>query len=216
MLSSEIINRILKPGEVLGLQMKMANLPRTFFWKVSTVEFPDNLADYTLGSASALNLTGTAWQEITDNANHYYLEPEANKIIYQVYFGIAPGQAYIYRAYPANRAINSLIGTRPIGPPPVPTANPATGVGFIDGHQSPYRQPSVLSELFCLKDTHPAFLGYHPYAEPSSITVRLYFYIVRYDVVYQGIDLAIPAVVRQVGGHDVADAPAWVQMLAGG
>lgn len=217
MLSSDIVSRILKANDALGLQMQVNNNPRIIYWKVKTAEMPDDLANFSLGSATAFDTDGTGWIEINDSNTRYYLEPEFENIIYQFYFGVAPAQAQIYRRYPSNRDINSLIGTRAVG----------SGIGFIDGHKSPYRHPTVISEMFSLKGSHPSFLGYHPYGEPSSITVRLYFYIVRYNVVFKGVepfddasDAAFQiapeefrerAVVRPIGGQQVIDAPNWVQ-----
>jgi len=212
MLSDAIVSRVLKANDMLGLQMKLSNAPRIFYWNIKTVEFPNDLADFSLGAATAFSTTGTGWIEINDANTRYYLEPEFENIIYQFYFGVAPAQAQIYRRYPSNKDINSLFGTRAIG----------SGIGHIDGHKSPYRQPSVISEMFSVKGNHPSFLGYHPYAEPSSITVRLYFYIFRYNVEFKGLDSAVSdeirnkAVVRPVGGQDPIDAPNWVQTLVKG
>lgn len=220
MLPSDVIRRLLDEGDIVGLLMSIAGTEkRRFYFQVETAEKPIMLADFSLGAASAMSSTGTGWQEIVDGSGRYHLEPEFERILYQFFFGVSPGQAYIYRRYPANVDINSLLGTRTIG----------GTVGLINGEMSPYRSPSSLSEMWSLKGLHPSFLGYHPYAEPSSITVRLNLFVMRYDVTFLGVDpsgveadanrkiapenIRAKASIRPVGGHQLVDVPSWVQNL---
>lgn len=218
MLPSEVVSRLFAERDVLGLTMMVgAGEKRTAFWRIDTVEGPNDLADHSLGSASAQSTSGTGWNEIVDSQGRYHLESEYEKVVYQIFYGISPGQAWVYLRYPSNRDLNSLLGTRAIG----------SRVGHIDGRKSPYRTPSSTTELFTMYGLHPAFLGYHPYAEPSSITVRLYFYVTRYDVTFLGVDPSgdpskdigrkiAPeadrqlARVRGMGGRLLVDAPQWV------
>lgn len=205
MLSPEIIERLFKQQDILGLQMTFGSEKKTVYFQIDTVEYPNDLADFSLGTASALAVAGTTWSDIQDSASRFLLEPEYESIIYQLFFGINPGQAWVYRRYPANRDINSLVGTRAIG----------SGQGHIDGLKSPYKNPSPLTEMFTVRGARPAFLGYNPYADPASITVRLYFYVVRYDVTLKGFNLTEEekkrAVTRNVGGHDLVPAPTWIE-----
>lgn len=220
MLPSDVVKRLLNEGEVVGLLMSIAGTERRrFYFQVETAEKPILLADFSLGAATALSATGTGWSEIDDGTGRYHLEPPFEGILYQSFFGVSPGQARIYRRYPSNVDINSLLGTRTIG----------GNVGAISGHDSPYRSPSPLSEMWSLMGTHPSFLGYHPYALPSSITVRLNLYVMRYDVTFHGVDpsggeqdsgrkiapenIRSKASVRPVGGHQLVDAPVWVRNL---
>jgi hypothetical protein len=217
MLPKETAARLFGEGDVIGLKMKTGSEKRVFYFQVETIEGPNDLADYSLGAAAATNTTGTDWDEITDSQGRYHLEPEFEKVLYQFFFGISPASAWVYRRYPSNRDLNSLIGTRAIG----------SGVGHIDGVKSPYYAPSYITEMFTLKGAHPAFLGYNPYSEPASITVRLYFYVTRYDVKFLGVDpsnseedarrvlasedVRSRAVVRTMGGHELIDIPTWIE-----
>ena len=219
MLPSDLVARTLNDGDVVGLLMSIGAEKRRFYFHVDSAEKPIVLADFSLGSASALASAGTNWQEITDSDGRFHLEPEYEKTAYQFFFGVSPGQAWVYRRYPSNVDINSLLGTRTIG----------GQVGFISGGQSPYRSPSPLTEMWSLKTLHPSFLGYHPYAEPSSITVRTTFFVMRYDVTFLGVDPSgtaederrriapdhqrAKASIRSVGGHQLMDRPSWVDQL---
>lgn len=206
---------IVPEGGILGLKLKIDQEKRTFYFRVDSVEKPIVLAPYSLGAASPMNTAGTAWNEIIDANSRYHLEPEFENVIYRAIFGIDPGETWVYLRYPPNVDVHSLIGTRAIG----------SGIGHISG--SPFLNPSDLSEFFTLKDQHPSFLGYHPYATPSSITVRLSFFVVRYDVKVIGVDpsgaeetdkkrLIAPqgsrekAVVRTMMSHLLVDAPNWL------
>ena len=217
MLPSDVVKRFLAEKQILGLRMKRDSMPRTLYFEVEVAEGPDDLANFSLGAATAQSATGTGWDEIQDSASRYWLEPASERVIYQFFFGVAPGQAWIYRQYPTGVDINSLIGVRAIG----------DAVGFVDGIKSPYRSPSPLTEMWSMKGMHPAFLGYNPYLEPSSITIRLNFFVMRYSVIPRGIDagdrvnIAPPdirarAVVRSVGGRDLIDIPTWVENAIGG
>lgn len=214
MLPAQTYARLLNEGDVLGLKMLRGSAKPTFFFHILTTEKPNDLADFSLGSASAQAVAGTDWDEIIDSGGRNYLEPESEKVIYHGFFGISPGQARIYIRYPTNKDINSLLGTRSVG----------GAVGFIDGAKSPYLYPSPQSEFFSMKGMHPSFIGYHPYLEPTSITVRMNFFITRYDVEFLGENIPIDSelftktlrvnpVIRMVGGHDAVPVPAWVEQL---
>ena len=207
MLSSEVVKRLFDEGDVLGLKMLVGSTEGVFYFRVKTVEGPNDLDDFSLGSASAQNSTGSDWVQIQDASSRYILEPVNENIIYQVFYGIHPAYAWLYRRYPTNVDRGSLIGTRTVG-------DRTYRVGKIDGFKSPYRTPSPETEFFTMKGLHPSFLGYHPYLEPASITVRMNFFVVRY-----GVDkLDIPssqekekAKVRTMGGESLMQAPSWLR-----
>lgn len=205
MLPREVIARLLNPQDILGLQMTIGTEKKIVYFTVDTVEGPNDLADFSIGAASALSTTGTGWSEIQDSAGRFILEPEYENIIYQFYIGIAPASAWLYRRYPGSKDLNSLLGTRAIG----------SGQGHIDGLKSPYKNPTPITEMYTVKNLHPSFLGYNPFADPSSITVRLYFYVTRYDVTLKGLTLSEEekkrAAVRTMGGHDLVPAPTWIE-----
>jgi len=184
---------------------------RIVYFEVEVVEGPVDLANFSLGAATAQAVAGTGWKEIQDSSSRYWLEPADEKVIYHFFYGVSPGQARVYLQYPSGVDINSLISTRAIG----------SDAGFVDGIKSPYRSPSVDTEMFSMKGAFPAFLGYNPYLEPASITIRLNFFVRRYTVKVLGVDdgngrVASPnvkhqAVVRAVGGRNLIDIPTWVQ-----
>ena len=217
MLPSNVVVRLLREHEVLGLTMMLGSERRTAYFRVETVEGPNDLGNFSLGAASAQAVAGTGWSEIQDSANRWLLEPEYENIAYHFFFGVSPGQAWIYRAYPAGREQNSLVGTRAIG----------DAVGYVDGIKSPAHTPSSLTEMFTVRGTRPSFFGYHPYLEPTSITVRLNFFVTRYDMLLLGTDpsgtdvdkarkiapeeIRRAARVRAIGGHQLVPMPTWIQ-----
>lgn len=213
MLPSEVVNKILAEGDILGLKFLIDSEPKIFHFRIKTVEGPNDLKEYCLGStnggvtgtaASAQNTTGTGWDEIIDSAGRYFLEPEFGNIIFQSFYGISPSIAWTYRKYPSNVDRGSLRGTRTIG----------GKVGAISGKDSPLSVPSPLTELFTLKGNHPTFLGYHPYLEPSSIYIYMTFYVTRYGVDYlktPSPEEQAKAIIKTMGGETLFQAPEWLR-----
>lgn len=208
MLPAEVVARLFKEGDVVGLKFKVNNSDdKIFHFFVKTVEEPNDLEDYSLGAAAAQAAAGTNWQDITDANGRYLLEPEFERILYQAFFGVHPSYAWIYRRYPGNVDRGSLLGTRPVG-------DRTYRVGKTDGVKSPYRTPSSQSEFFTIKGLHPSFLGFHPYLEPASVTIRMNFFVVRFAVDYLASptqEQAAGAKVRTVGGEALIDVPQWLR-----
>jgi hypothetical protein len=209
-LPAEVVKRLLEEGDVLGLKMGTPGnngVPQLYYFLIDTKEGPNDLEDYSLGSATGQNTTGTDWSEITDSQGRYLLEPEFEGNIFQVYYGVYPSYAWIYRRYPSNVDRGSLRGVRTIG-------DRTYRVGKIDGQKSPYRTPSPLTELFTMKGMHPAFLGYHPYLEPATTTIRLNFYVTKYGVRYLSSPTEAQkakAQVRILGGEALIEIPQWLR-----
>lgn len=218
MLPSDVVSKYLHERDILGLIMKYGSEKRVAYFEVQLVEYPNNLTDHSLGTANAQNVTGTDWDEVQDSSSRYILEPEQERVIYHFFYGISPGQAWVYRRYPTNIDTNSLIGSRRIG----------DNVGYISGLDSPYRTPSPLTETFTLKGVHPAYLGYNPYPEPASLNVRMNFFTARYDVRFIGVDPSNDgeldsqrriapdvyqraATLRTLGGRTPVDIPTWLE-----
>jgi len=211
MLPIEVVSRFLDERQILGLLMKVDGIRRIIYFETEVVEGPDDLMDFSLGAAVAQATAGTGWKTIQDSSSRYYLEPADDAVIYHFFYGISPGQARVYLQYPSGVDLNSLITTRAISDP----------VGFVDGIKSPYRSPSVVTEMFSMNGAYPAFLGYNPYKEPASITIRMNFFIMRYSVRLLGTDggnwkIAPPdvrarAAIRAVGGRNLVDVPSWIQ-----
>lgn len=206
-LPPEAINRLFVENDVIGLKMLLGSDPTIFYLLVKTVEGPNDLDDYSLGSATGQDTDGTGWNEIEDANSRYLLEPEFANIIFQAFYGVYPSYAWIYRRYPPNVDRGSLRRTRTIG-------DRTYRIGKVDGLTSPYHTPSSRTEFFTMEGEHPAFLGFHPRLEPSSVTIRMNFSVVRYRVEH----LKSPesqqisrAKVRTMFGEDLAQAPSWLR-----
>ena len=203
-LTREVVERIPREDQVIALRMKVGGKEKDFLFLVLTKEGPNDLKEFSLGAASALNATGTSWSNITDSAGRYHLQPEFERYLYQAFYGISPSYAWVYRRYPANVDLGSLLSTRTIG----------GQVGYVSGGQSPIATPSPITEFWTLKGVYPSFLGYHPFAEPSSATVRMTFFVTKFRVDY----LVAPteeqlsrAIRRTMGGTELLEAPEWVR-----
>ena len=203
-LPREVIEKIPSEGGIVALRMKVEGRDTDFYFLIRSKEGPNDLREFSLGSASAMATAGTGWDDIQDSNNRYHLEPEFENYLYQVFYGITPSYAWLYRRYPANVDLGSLVATRAIG----------GNTGYVDGGSSPLRSPSAQTEFWTLKGNHPSFIGYHPYAVPTSITVRVSFYITKFFVDY----LRTPteeqiekAIVRTMGGVGLFDAPEWLR-----
>jgi hypothetical protein len=204
----EVSDRFLAEGDIIALKMLDGIQTHLYPFQVDTIEVPNNYAQFSIGSATALATAGTGWNTIQDTSNRYILEPESSGIIYQVFFGVYPSFARVYRQYPSGVDRGSLTGTRSPGTDPI---------GFISGDMSPLLFPSVVTEFFTLRGNHPAFYGYHPYGRPATVNVRLNFYIAVYGV--SGIrrnndDAWITENSRRIitmGGRTLMQAPTWVK-----
>jgi len=191
------------------------NVPKIYYLQLLRSEWPNDLADFSIGSASAQAAAGTGWNAIQDSSSANYLEPPDENVLYQCFYGITPSYARIYRQFPASVDRGSLRGTRTVG----------GAVGYIDGSSSPYRAPSAMTEFHTVKELNPNFYGYHPYGRPATITIRLYFYIAKYQV------RNISAIIRElvpdpadqaqlpvytIGGIQLVNAPDWLRRSGGG
>lgn len=201
-----IARRLHDEGEIVGLRFLRGALPITRYLRIETAERPNNLSEFSLGSASAQNTTGTGWLQIQDSNNNFFLQPDYRYIMYQIYYGVGPSYARVYRRYPAGVDRGSLFGTRLIG----------SQVGWVDGLISPLHRPSVQTEFYTVNGQYPSFNGYHPYGAPASITVFMSFYISAYSVAKvkaedltdeekKGVKLVT------MGGRTLMQAPDWLQ-----
>lgn len=203
MLPAEILKRIPDEGDIVALRMREADVTKDYYFKMWSKEGPNNLMEFSVGAAAAQDAAGTAWSGIQDSASRYLLEPENENEMYLIYYGISPSYARIYRRYPANVDLGSLRGTRTVG----------GTTGYIDGVMSPAHAPSPLTEFITLSGLQPSFLGYHPYLEPSSITVRMNFYVTVFKVDYiraPSVEEIRKAIKRTMGGLILLETPSWV------
>lgn len=206
MLGLAIARRLHNEGDVVGLKFLVGSEQKIRYLRIETVERPNDLREFSMGSASGQNTTGTGWNQIQDSNNSYYLQPEYRGILYQIYYGIAPSYARVYRRYPAGVDRGSLFGTRLIG----------SQIGYINGRTSPLNAPSVVTELYTVNGQYPSFNGYHPYADPTSVTVFMNFYISSYGISKVAeVNLTDKdkerLIIRTVGGRTLMQAPDWLR-----
>ena len=206
MLGLAIARRQHNEGDVVGLKFLVGSEQVIRYLRVQTVERPNDLRDFSLGSASGQNTTGTGWNQIQDSNNNYYLQPDYRGILYQIYYSVSPSYARVYRRYPAGVDRGSLFGTRLVG----------SQIGYIDGKISPLNNPSVLTELYTVNGQYPSFNGYHPYADPTSVTVFMSFYLASYGISKVPATDLTPQdkerlTIRTMGGRTLMQAPDWLR-----
>ena len=205
-LPPEAVKRLFSENDILGLKMRQGSALRVYYLRIKSVEGPNDVRDYSLGAATAQAAAGTDWNDIKDGSARYILQPQRSGVVYQAFYGIAPGYAWVYRRYPANVDLGGLQTTRTVG-------DRTYRIGYVDGLRSPYNSPSPETEFFTIMGTYPSFLGYHPYTEPASITVRMNFFISLYEVDWLKNPTAeevARARVRTMGGVTLLDAPSWL------
>ena len=184
--------------------------------RIETTEGPNNLYEFSLGSITALAAAGSGWNTIQNSSNAYHLEPDSEDVLYQLFYGIYPSYVRVYRQFQSGVDRGALRGG---------VRNPGVdNIGWIDGQISPIKYPSPITELYTVKGVYPAFYAFHPYAEPSSITPRMTFYVFTYGVTPLSIkdedkgdpDYISPerlAMVKTItmGGRTLMQAPGWLQ-----
>ena len=206
-----ITDRFHDIGHIIALKMLEGSAVKLYPFRIEAVEYPNNRAEFSIGAATALAAAGTGWNTIQDASNRFILEPEFAEVIYQGFYGITPSYARVYRQYPSGVDRGSLVGTRNPGVDPI---------GYISGDMSPGLWPSPITEFYSVRGQHPAFYGYHPYARPSSITIRMNFYITVYGVsCIEGMTeaeiLAQAHRIITLGGRTLMQAPGWMRGLGG-
>lgn len=197
---SDVVASLLHEGEVVGLIMDLEGKPTLYNLRVETRELPNNLYEFSIGTANAEAAAGTGWSEVQNANNQWLVVPPQDNQLYQVFYGISPGYAQVYRANPANVSLGALR---------VPITIGGT-TGYITGRQSPYWTPSSLSEFFTIKEMNPAFNGYHPYAIPASINVRMNFLVARYHVTLQPDSVTPKRKVTMGSAERLMLVPNWI------
>lgn len=197
----ELMDRLLLEGQTIGLLMRLGNDEQQFNLRIKGREFPNNLREFSLGAATALDSAGTGVSEIQDSANRHLIVPEHEDTLYQVFYGINPSYARVFRYNPAN----TLRGQLRV----VPTVTGDTG--YLTGRDSPYQTPSAMTELFTIRDMNPGFLGYHPFGAPASITIRLNFFVIRYRAVKVPVSEGEDRVITMGGSENLVVAPNWIR-----
>lgn len=202
-----IAPRFHRENDLLGLLFLKDGVPRMFVLRILTAEYPNNLQEFSLGSANALAVAGTGWVSIEDSSGNEIFEPEKESRVNQVFFGIAPSYARVYRQYPAGVERGNLRGTRAIG----------SQTGYVNGVYSPLHDPNPNTEFFVIKGQFPAFNGYLPYKEPASANIYASFYVASFAVCELDPAGLTPEEWRRVrritvGGKELMDAPGWLKI----
>jgi hypothetical protein len=154
----------------------------------------------------------TASFENTKPTLKYMLEPKSKDLIYHVFWGATPGYAQFYQYYPANESLADLRD---------PRTESDEEFGFVYGRDSPYYNPSPLSEFFTLQDMHPAWKARVPASvtDPASSACKMRFYIRKYKVELlkdapRGSSITAQVVQtasrRSLGGLKLVNAPSWL------
>lgn len=206
MLSPAITSRLHEIGDIVALKMRRGGDIVLAYLRIDAVELPNNLRNFSMGAATGLAQAGTGWNEIENSSGDEYPEPEEEEVLFQAFYGISPSYARLYRQYPSGTDRGSILRTRVPG---------TDAIGYLDGVDTPFLHPSPVSEFYTIKGLWPAFYGYHPYAEPASITVFLNLYIATYAVTNLGNSVTEEekkrAKIVTMGGRTLVQAPQWLR-----
>lgn len=195
----------LNQGHILGLGFEegvlffeiMSREPKFFVY-----EFP------VLNAGAAM----AEWSTIPKDNNRNYPEPTTQKQIYQFYFGIKPSNVRLYMRFPSNTDRWTLID-------PINTSSPN---GALLGEWSPFDEPSVMTEIFTLKDVYPAFKVANPGDIAVTPTMRFigmaYEYLIVYDhkLIEDYLELRRRSKIYYLGGVEPhVRAPEWLVTITG-
>ena len=195
-----------KEGWYLGLIFKQGCLVARLLEKQQRTKY----APYNFNSGVALAVDGTSgWETPTDSSSRYYLEPQKREILYQVFMGITLSTARVYSAYPERVDRMNLISVR---------ATPGS-IGYWDGEDTPYRDPSPETEHWVLHNMQPYFNAENNGVSNESTVVTASWYINPYSYkvitntgdVEKFLNGTRKATIRTMGDPDrLIDAPQWV------
>lgn len=125
--------------------------------------------------------TLTGWEAPNDPQGRFYLEPQEEETLYQIFVGISPSMVQVYLQYLQREDRMNLITTRTV----------PGNIGFWDGEYSPYLDPSPGTELWTVHDLYPYMNAYIPgiadghadFHDQQKIYVAFYITPFTYDVV---------------------------------
>ena len=161
-----VVEKLVKPGYYVGVLFSQGPV----FFKVLSREILEYT--YTVSNVPSRTVTNE-WIEPVDDMNRRILEPEQDKYVLQVMFGIRPALMRVYLQFPPRVDRWSLRGTRKPGGP----------TGYVDGFMSPYDNPSIRSELWCWKDLYPAFMLYNDHDETMNAILKFYVAKIKYKII---------------------------------
>ena len=178
-MSLEIEEQFLDGGHFFGFKVaKDAAKQYKLFYQIdgaefTTVEFELNAV---AGTPTAVQAS-TGWRRVLFGTDTKLLSPPEEYNMYQIYIGIQPGSksARLYQRQDGKdmRRIYSVVdGTQ------------GTPYGYLRGNESPYDDPSKLTELFNIYDVEPTFLMWNNNLAVGGDTMDawLKFYIMKYSV----------------------------------
>jgi len=195
----------LNQGHILGLGFEegvlfveiMSREPKFFEYSFETLDSGEATAE---------------WSTIPKDNNRNYPEPTTNKQIYQFYFGLKPSGVRLYMRFPSNVDRWTLID-------PVSTNSPN---GALLGEWSPYENPSIMTEIFTLKDVYPAFKVANPTDTAVTPVIRFlgmaYEYLIVYDhkLIEDYLELRRRSKIYFLGGVEPhVRAPEWLVNIRG-
>lgn len=123
------------------------------------------------GNKLDANSADGTWRTPTDTEGRYFLEPQTEDHIYQIFTGITPTTGEVYLSYPKRVDRGSIISERSI----------PGNVGKWTGHDSPYNDPSPMTELWTVDDKYPYFKGANDGISNEAQKVSLNFFINMYS-----------------------------------
>lgn len=208
-----IEDEYLQPGHFLGLKFSDGY----YFMKILAREwsFLKYNLYYDTSTTTLATVTATsAWNDVqvstSDARNQLAPEDSRRDQLYQIFYGISPSVAEVYTQYVSRMDRNSLIGTRAV----------PGDVGYVNGEQSPYNDPSVKTQMFTLNQLTPAFKAYNP--SDYTITVYAAFHVMKYtyepvkdtNIIREFMKSQRRVRLETMGGIDegrILTAPSWLQ-----
>ncbi len=178
-----------------------------------------NIKPYELGSVAAASAQ-SGYNAIKSSAGDYLLDPQNEGTINHFFVGVRPTAVRLYVNYPAGDALMSLKGARAVpGAMPTPAEE---SIGYIDGLESPFQEPSVLTEIFTVYQLYPEYRAYNPTnnAIPQvllniPITKYAYRLVTDQTMAKQFIDGVRRCRLYSVGGVVPAPMPQWLTRRSG-
>lgn len=182
-----------------------------FFFKILRKQQLTVYMPYWFNDASVIDADSVdgSWRTPTDAMGRNYLEPQEEEIIYQFFTGITPSQCKLYLQYTQREDRMSLIAPRPV----------PGNIGFWNGEQSLYNDPSPATELWTVHDIYPYFKAENTGISVVPKRVGASFWIIpyTYEVVKDRQKILSflrgekRATVRTMGdGWTPIKAPAWL------
>lgn len=123
-------------------------------------------------TAHTAGQTTADWDDIpvsaTDDRKQLSPGTDHRREVYQIFYGISPTVARIFFDFVTRQDRWNLATVRAV----------PGNIGFINGEQSPYYDPSVKTEIFTINEVYPAFKAYN--ASTQSETIYMNFQVMKY------------------------------------